>query len=134
MKRSIPTTAEALKNLYEWREVLKADEPEKLYEREDFLRKWYFKTRIISVEDHYSLQVPLKDSETALAILNEEVSAIITEPREHYYVFNEDLSYKHSFEPKHNYGVSKRYMRMARYSFVGVVIILILLFFRFYKM
>ncbi|MDK2867629.1 MAG: hypothetical protein PWP51_2501 [Clostridiales bacterium] len=87
-----------------------------------------------ATEHSWWLQVPLKDGETASALLSGTVKEIIDQPKESYYIFNDDLSIKRPYETRGHYGIPKRFVNPWRYTLLGVIIAGMLIFFRFYRM
>lgn len=133
MKNKFPTTKEGLKHIYSWSEMARDERVDNLYTKEDLLRKWSIHTRIVKDGDVHVLQVPLKESQVAEDLLSGDVREVITNHKEDYFVFNDDLSYRHDFSPKNDYGLPKKFAHFWFYAFVGIVFALILLFFRFYN-
>ncbi len=81
----------------------------------------------------YSLWVPLKDELVAKACMSGSVKEVITETAEAYHVFHHDLSYKNKKLHQERYRLSPAFSKVRQYLFLGLIIIALLLVFRFVK-
>lgn len=126
-----------LQFLYQWK-ILAEDKQAKddacFFETEKVLYEIGIRTRVEKRVDEdgkgdgegYLLLVPLKDFEVAYALYSGEVKRVITEPKETYHVFEDDLSYKNKNLYRNRYEnlVCKRNSR--RYLYLGIAIAIML--------
>ena len=119
--------------LYQWKilsEEEQATDEACFFETEKALFEIGIRSRVEKrmVGNGYSLSVPLKDFEVAHALYSGEVKRVITEPKETYHVFEDDLSYKNKNLYRNRYEnlVCKRNSR--RYLYFGIAIVVMLFF------
>lgn len=131
--KSYPVTKEALSHLYQWRVIYCSERESDVYDKEIFLSKHHFKTRVKKENSEsagYELSVPEKDALIAVELITGEISGIIDVPKDRYYVFNEDLTRRR--EMKFNpYGLKRNHLRAKYYMMMGFLLIVLLALFRF---
>ncbi|MBF4694587.1 hypothetical protein [Fusibacter ferrireducens] len=79
------------------------------------------------------LWVPAKDAEIARAVITKEVKEIIDVPKSFYHVFDEQMGYKNKNLYKNKYSVKMHFLAARRYSWIGFLILVLLLLFRFVR-
>ncbi|GAU78799.1 hypothetical protein [Fusibacter sp. 3D3] len=98
------------------------------------LNRYGIRTRVqINEAGALELWVPLKDAEVARAVIAGEVKEIIDVQKELYHVFDEQLTYKNKNLYKVKYGIKARFLAARRYSWIGFMILILLLLFKFIK-
>ena len=126
-----------MERLYKWevvetRTVFK-DEYDYI-ELELKLNHYGIRTRVkINQEGHLELWVPMKDAEIARAVLSKEVKEIIDEQKEFYHVFDEQLGYKNKRQHLKKYGIKPHFLEAKRYAWIGLMILILLLLFKFFR-
>lgn len=81
----------------------------------------------------FELWVPEKDYEVAYALYAGDVRAIIDAPKELYHVFEGDLTFKNKVLYEDKFKVRTRYGRFKSILIIGLIILLMLVIFRFIK-
>ena len=81
----------------------------------------------------YELWVPKKDYGVAHALFTGEVRAVIDVPHEIYHVFEGDLSFKNKVLYEDQYKTKNRYGRYRFILIVGLILLIMLVIFRFVK-
>ncbi len=126
-----------MERLYKWevvetRTVFK-DECDYI-ESELRLNHYGIRTRVkISQEGCLELWVPMKDVEVAKAVLSKEVKEIVDEQKEFYHVFDEQLGYKRKRQHSKKYGIKSHFLEAKRYAWMGFMILILLLLFKFFR-
>jgi len=144
--------------LYQWEVVKVSEDPQVLYELELMLLAHAYKTKIESQDKLISevgeikrfalsydsvnktgkknsnvhcLLVPSKDAIVVKALLSGEVKEIIDVPKDKYYVFRNDLSAKREKKNWQRYSGTRKHFRTRYYMYMGVLIIVLLAFFKY---
>lgn len=81
----------------------------------------------------FELWIPEKDFEVARALYVGEVRAIIDAPKELYHVFEGDLTFKNKVLYEDKFKVKSRYGRYRSILIIGLIILIMLVIFRFVK-
>lgn len=129
---------ERYERLYMWKVVAsdKSAEVDTVFiEFEKTMAEHGIRTRVEKCDDGigYDLSVPLKDYDVAYGIYSGEVHGIIDKPGEVYHVFEDDLTFKNvSLYNKPYQGIFK-YNRLKNFLFIGLVLIIMLIIFKFVK-
>jgi len=141
-------------NLYQWEVVEVARDEQMLYEMERLLLEHDYKTRIETLaylasegkelkrfvlpphidgvsSQMYGLLVPSKDAEVVRALLTGEVQSIIDVPKDKYYVFSNDLSPKREKKSWQHRSDGKRNFRSRYYMYMGFLIVILLIVFKY---
>jgi hypothetical protein len=148
----------AYEKLFQWEVVEISEEASRLYDMERSLLEHAYKTRIETLEtlmaevdemkrvvlpaDLYKdtpaenvklhcLLVPSKDARVVKALLTGEVKDIIDVPKDKYYVFRNDLSTKREKKSWQRYSGSRKHFRTRYYMYMGILIIILLTFFKY---
>lgn len=93
------------------------------------------RTRVLENTDvgGFELWIPEKDFEVAHALYVGDVRAIIDVPKELYHVFEGDLTFKNKVLYEDKFSVKSRYGRYKSILIIGLIIIIMLVIFRFVK-
>lgn len=98
------------------------------------LNHYGIRTRVkINEAGSLELWVPMKDAEISRAVITNEVNEIIDVQKEFYHVFDEQLSYKNKNLYKNKYGIRVHFLAARRYSWIGFMILILLLLFKFIR-
>lgn len=122
-----------IRNLVEWEKIQEGKRHIKDYlEIELDLNQHHIRTKVTQeVDGTYSLWVPLKEAQVARDYVSGEVKTIYTTPADQYKVFDDHLRYKNRALYRERYPVTKNAVTIRRTMFIGVVILALLLFFKF---
>ena len=92
------------------------------------------RTRVqVSEKGHLELWVPMKDAEIARAVITNEVKEIICEPKESYREFDERLNFRNKRLYQNKYKINLNIMTARRYGWLGLMVLILLLLFRFFR-
>ncbi len=126
-----------MERLYKWIVIRSTEvyEDEKYYiDYELRLNHYGIRTRVkVSEDGKLELWVPLKDSEIAEAVISKEVKEIIDETPEFYHVFDEQLNYRNKKLYENKYAIKIHFLSAKRYSWIGILVLILLLLFKFVK-
>lgn len=126
-----------MERLYEWkclREKVDESEMSVFVDTEVILNKSNIRTRVERSQfGGVKLMVPLKDFQLADDLISGSVTEIIDSPKEYYHVFDENLKYKNKglYNTKSPLGL--KYTMLRRYTWVGILVLLLLVLFRFIR-
>lgn len=131
-----------MERLYAWR-TIKSDNIEGVsedllhnafFDEEIILSKHGIRSRVkVTADNSIALLVPQKDEEIARAILAGEIREVIDNPVSTYHVFDDDLSYKNKKLYKNRYAVKTRFMAVRSFTWIGILLVILLLLLRFVK-
>lgn len=93
------------------------------------------RTRVVPNEASggFELWIPEKDFEVARALYIGEIRAIIDAPKELYHVFEGDLTFKNKALYEDTFKIKSRYGRYRSILIIGLIILIMLVVFRFVK-
>lgn len=126
-----------MERLYKWERVSLASKTsgEKGFIEEEMkLNQYGIRTRVILNEVHLpELWVPMKDIEVANALIHDEVTDIVDEPKDLYHVFDSTLKFKNKRLYENRFPINIKFTAIRRYSWFGILVLILLILFRFIR-
>lgn len=126
-----------MEKLYKWvmiRAVENYKDERYFIDQELRLNHYGIRTKVkIGENNSLELWVPYKDAEIAEAVITKEVKEIIDEKPDFYHVFDEQLKFKNKKLYENKYAIKLHFLSAKRYSWIGILVLILLLLFKFIK-